>query len=260
MKEKQAKPYQRILAAFMLLTRLPLWRLVSVPDAAFKRATDYWSLVGWLTGGLMVLICHLGLLIDLPVTMVVSLALLSRVLFTGAFHEDGLGDFFDGFGAGRTKKRILAIMKDSHTGTYGILSFIFYFMIGIYSLSSLPPILTLVALGVGDPLCKLVASQLINTLPYARSEDESKVQAIYSPMGVLAFWVSFSAGALPLALFLPLPYWPAVLIPILAFLLLRGLMKRKIGGYTGDCCGATFLLCELSFWVGMLIMNRIIEL
>ena len=243
MKEKQAKPYQRILAAFMLLTRLPLWRLVSVPDAAFKRATDYWSLVGWLTGGLMVLICHLGLLIDLPV---------SRVLFTGAFHEDGLGDFFDGFGAGRTKERILAIMKDSHTGTYGILSFIFYFMIGIYSLSSLPPILTLVALGVGDPLC--------NTLPYARSEDESKVQAIYSPMGVLTFWVSFSAGALPLALFLPLPYWPAVLIPILAFLLLRGLMKRKIGGYTGDCCGATFLLCELSFWVGMLIMNRIIEL
>ena len=83
MKEKQAKPYQRILAAFMLLTRLPLWRLVSVPDAAFKRATDYWSLVGWLTGGLMVLICHLGLLIDLPVTMVVSLALLSRVLLQG---------------------------------------------------------------------------------------------------------------------------------------------------------------------------------
>ncbi|KGL47982.1 adenosylcobinamide-GDP ribazoletransferase [Porphyromonas gulae] len=258
MGKEQTKAYQRVLAAFMLLTRLPLWRVVCVPNMAFKRATDYWSLVGWITAGLMALIYWLCLLIDLPAVIAVSFALLSRILLTGAFHEDGLGDFIDGFGAGRTKERILAIMKDSHVGTYGILSFIFYFMIGIYSLSSLPPSLTLLALAVGDPLCKMVASQLINTLPYARSEGDSKVQAIYSPMGALTFMISLAAGALPLVLFLPLSYWPAVSLPILAFLLLHSLMKWKIGGYTGDCCGATFLLCELSFWVGILIVDRII--
>ena len=31
-------------------------------------------------------------------------------------------------------------------------------------------------------------------------------------------------------------------------------MKRHLQGYTGDCCGAAFLLCELSFYIGSLIM------
>jgi adenosylcobinamide-GDP ribazoletransferase len=30
-------------------------------------------------------------------------------------------------------------------------------------------------------------------------------------------------------------------------------MHRKIQGYTGDCCGATFLLCELAFYLSVLI-------
>ena len=36
-------------------------------------------------------------------------------------------------------------------------------------------------------------------------------------------------------------------------LLLALLMHRKIQGYTGDCCGATFLLCELAFYLSILI-------
>ncbi|KAB3931123.1 adenosylcobinamide-GDP ribazoletransferase, partial [Bacteroides uniformis] len=28
----------------------------------------------------------------------------------------------------------------------------------------------------------------------------------------------------------------------------------RLQGYTGDCCGATFLLCELSFYLGSLIL------
>ena len=30
--------------------------------------------------------------------------------------------------------------------------------------------------------------------------------------------------------------------------------KKKIQGYTGDCCGATFLLCELSFYLGIAVI------
>ena len=36
-------------------------------------------------------------------------------------------------------------------------------------------------------------------------------------------------------------------------LLVAWLCKRRIGGYTGDCCGATFILCELSFYLAMII-------
>ncbi|MCR4995013.1 MAG: adenosylcobinamide-GDP ribazoletransferase, partial [Bacteroidales bacterium] len=26
-------------------------------------------------------------------------------------------------------------------------------------------------------------------------------------------------------------------------------MRRRLGGYTGDCCGALFLFCELSVYL-----------
>ena len=38
-------------------------------------------------------------------------AILSRVLLTGALHEDGFADFFDGFGGGRTKEKILEFLN-----------------------------------------------------------------------------------------------------------------------------------------------------
>ncbi len=38
---------------------------------------------------------------------------------TGAFHEDGLADTFDGLGGGATPERRLEIMKDSRLGAFG---------------------------------------------------------------------------------------------------------------------------------------------
>ena len=40
------------------------------------------------------------------------------MLITGCLHEDGLADFFDGFGGGTSREGILVIMKDSHIGSY----------------------------------------------------------------------------------------------------------------------------------------------
>ena len=66
--------------------------------------------------------------------------MLSRILLTGALHEDGLADFCDGFGGGTTRERILSIMKDSHIGTYGVIGLICYlgmFYLLIYRLPML---------------------------------------------------------------------------------------------------------------------------
>ena len=41
------------------------------------------------------------------------------IVLTGAFHEDGLADMADGFGAGGTAVKINKIMHDSRLGTYG---------------------------------------------------------------------------------------------------------------------------------------------
>ena len=39
----------------------------------------------------------------------------------------------------------------------------------------------------------------------------------------------------------------------MAVLLIAWMCKRSIGGYTGDCCGAAFILCELAFYLTIAI-------
>ncbi|MEG0519494.1 MAG: adenosylcobinamide-GDP ribazoletransferase, partial [Bacteroidales bacterium] len=95
----------RLLAAFMFFTRLPLWRLKEVDQEYFKDVVHYWPYVGILTGGVMALTLW-GAAMVLPYGVAVVIAIISRILLTGALHEDGLADFFDGMGGGTSKERI----------------------------------------------------------------------------------------------------------------------------------------------------------
>lgn len=242
-----------ILAAFIFFTRLPFWKIKTVPAECFRNVVGYWPLVGWLTGGSMALILWLCAMI-LPPAVAVLIAIIWRVLLTGALHEDGLADFFDGFGGGNTRERILAIMKDSHIGTYGVLSLICYFLLLWTLLLSVPIHQVIWIVFVGDVWSKFVAAQLPNILPYARKEEESKAKTIYNRMKPWVFIRCLIFGILPMVVCLHPKLWLADLLPIIVFLILAHLMKKRLQGYTGDCCGAVFLLCELSFYLAVVII------
>ena len=52
-----------------------------------------------------------------------------------------------------------------------------------------------------------------------------------------------------------LPFWPvvfALLFAAGATYWLAGMFEKRIGGYTGDCLGATQQLAELAFYGGLL--------
>lgn len=184
--------------------------------------------------------------------------MITRLLITGCLHEDGLADFFDGFGGGTSRERILAIMKDSHIGSYGVIGLIFYFGLFYLLVSSLPIELAGCAILAGDPFCKGVSSMIINRLPYARKEEEAKNKTVYSRMTSREYVFSIICAFLPL-LWLPQPvYLLAGIFSVITWYFLTSFMKRKIQGYTGDCCGATFLLCELSFYMGFVIIYQTI--
>ncbi|MDO4164920.1 MAG: adenosylcobinamide-GDP ribazoletransferase [Bacteroides sp.] len=237
-----------VLAAFIFLTRLPFWKIKEVPADCFKHVVPYWPLVGWLTGGIMAGVLWLAGQV-FPISLAWMLAIVSRLLVTGCLHEDGLADFLDGFGGGRTRERTLAIMKDSHIGSYGVIGLIIYFGL-LWQLSDLPLNLLCTLVICGDCWSKCCASHIINCLPYARKEEESKAKVVYNRMTVSELIVNLVCGALPFCLLLPVSIWPALLAPVLAFLFLYRLMKRRLQGYTGDCCGAVFLICELAFYIG----------
>lgn len=250
---------KRIYAAFIFFTRLPLWKVVNPPQDAYKDVVVFWPMVGWLTGGLTALSMWIfSFIVAWPVAVI--LALVVRLLLSGALHEDGLADFCDGFGCGGGKDRILSIMKDSHIGSYGVIGLIIYFLLTFAILSSLH--VEAAALGVfaADSYGKCAAAQITNRLPYARPEG-AKNKISYSRMSLGKILLCIFFGIAPLAIavsILGIKLLPAAILPYFVLTWLVGLMRRKIGGYTGDCCGASFLLIELSFLLGLAIIFPIL--
>lgn len=246
--------YDRIWAALIFFTRLPFWRIYQPPRESYRTVVEHWPLTGWLTGGVMAAVLYFGSLV-LPYPVAVLLAMSARVALTGALHEDGLCDFFDGFGGGGTdRQRILDIMKDSRIGTYGVLGIVIYSLLLFFCLCSMPPEWAALTIATADPYSKMLAGQIIMMMPYARTEEESKAKTVYRRMNIAASVSLAMQGLLPLAVYLYIMYarvdWQILIFaPCLVMYFLYLLIWRRLRGYTGDCCGALFLLVELSFYI-----------
>lgn len=252
---------KNILAAFMFFTRLPFWRIATVEKEYFKNVVSFWPYAGIITGGIGAGVMF-GAAQVFPVTVAVILGVAARVLVTGALHEDGLADFFDGFGGGTNREAILRIMKDSHIGSYGVLGLILYFITLVAALSSLPIEIAAPLFFCGDILCKSISSGIVNLLPYARPEEESKNKLVYNK---LQGAISLFNGALVVLLMwvlytnlLPGDTFYAIAAPMTVFIVLMHYFRHKIQGYTGDCCGATFLLTELSFQLASVALINVL--
>ena len=150
--------YDRIWASLIFFTRLPFWRLHQPPRECYSTVVEHWPLTGWITGGSMAAALYFGSML-LPYPVAVLAAIATRLLVTGALHEDGLADFLDGFGGGGSdRQRILDIMKDSRIGTYGVLGLLVYMLLLAAALLSLTPEVAALAILAADPFSKMVTS------------------------------------------------------------------------------------------------------
>ena len=134
-------------------------------------------------------------------------------------------------------------MKDSHIGTYGCRAYHIFLTISTL-LSSLPSLFAAVAILASDPFSKLLAGQLTNLLPYARPEG-SQEQGILSAHEAGRLIIMTIIGMIPAIPLLSENRWYA-LAAILPLIVMCGLcvyMRRKIGGYTGDCFAELHLYC-----------------
>jgi len=244
--------YDRIWASLIFFTRLPFWRLYQPPKESYKSVVEHWPLAGWITAGIMAGTLWVGSMY-LPYAVAVVLAVVARLLVTGALHEDGLADFLDGFGGGGSdRNRILAIMKDSHIGTYGVIGLILYELLLVMALLSMTPQMAALTILAADPYAKMVTAQLIMMMPYARSEEEAKARVVYRKMDWKAGISLALQGLLPMVAFLYYTHisWELVIfLPCLVMYFLYLLMWNRLRGYTGDCCGAVCLLVELTVYL-----------
>ncbi len=106
--------------AFGFLTTLPVPSRVGQSSVTFGHAFTWFPVVG-LVLGVIQASAALGLGLFLPVPIVAALVFTLGVLLTGGLHLDGLMDTCDGLFAARSGEERLAIMRDSHTGAFGVL-------------------------------------------------------------------------------------------------------------------------------------------
>ena len=248
--------YDRIWAALIFFTRLPFWRLHQPPKACYETVVEHWPLVGWLTGGVMAATLY-GASMVLPYQVAVLVAIVMRLLLTGALHEDGLADFLDGFGGGgNNRQRILDIMKDSHIGTYGVIGLVLYLLLLFFCLSSMSLEMAALAILAADPYAKMLTAQLVSMMPYARREEEAKAKVIYRKITLVSGVSLAVQGLLPIGLlvwYMGIAWEALIFIPALVMYFLYLLIWRRLHGYTGDCCGAVCLMVELSVYLTLMV-------
>ena len=237
---------QQFLLALTFYTRLPGPQ--NQDYTKLPQATIYLPLVGWVVGALTALSFYLANLLWQQVIAVI-IALIVGIFLTGAFHEDGFADVCDGFGGGWGKQRIMEIMKDSFIGVYAVIGLIFIFLLKISILSTLPTTTVPFVLFSGHSISRLFPLLLMQRYNYVRESDSKAAVAVYKAARrqlILATIVAL----IPLLL-LPLICLLSIIPLLLGNVFLGRYFYRHIGGYTGDCLGASQQLTETIFYLSI---------
>ena len=238
-----------LLCSVQFLTRLPVPMQRDFVTDWINRSTRYFPLVGQLIGMISAVVLLLASKLW-PGWIAALLAVLAAVLITGALHEDGLADTADGLGGGRDAGHRLAIMKDSRTGTYGVLALGFCTALKLASLAVLSPWLAACSLVAAHGVARAATVVVMHALPYAGDPASAKVSTQNLPPSRNEMLIALLLACWPLFLL----DRPKILlgIGICAIVTMATALtaRRLIGGQRGDILGAIEQLCEAGFLLG----------
>jgi adenosylcobinamide-GDP ribazoletransferase len=245
------------LVALQFLTRVPL-RFAEWHDDWLQASARHFAGVGLLVGGFAALVLWAAAH-AFGGFLAVLLSVVATVWLTGAFHEDGLADTFDGLGGSADRERALVIMKDSRLGTYGTLALVSVLALKVAALHALAVrdlLAVLALLPLVHAVSRAATVALLAALPYAGDAEHAKAKPLAQRADALALvvtagWVVIAFAAA--ALFVPADALlaAAVAAPLAAALMARWL-RRRLGGFTGDTLGATQQLVELAMLLAAL--------
>ena len=164
-----------------------------------------------------------------------------------------VADTCDGIFSARRRERMLEIMRDSRLGTHGGLALIFVLLAKVLVISELAlrgtPMLA--ALAMACAAGRGVAVLLMYRHRYAREEGLGNV--FIGKVTGRQTCVTLGLTAILAAILMPGMRGVAALVVTLAAIFILGqLLKRTLGGQTGDTLGAAIELGELIFLLALL--------
>ena len=255
------RQWKVLATAVMFLTRIPVGQSGSGEPADLAASTQYFPLVGVLIGVLASIVYILTSLIwDNHIA--VALCLVSAVLLTGGFHEDGVADVADSAGAW-TREQKLDVMRDSRVGTYGALALIFTVLlkylalsaiaenVGVSNADSMKAVWIVVAtLVLAHVLARWSTLPLIRLTAYAREHSANKVFAEGVTnrrllVGSLITLFIMIVCSFVLSSVVVYAFASACIVIAVS----RQWFMRSVGGITGDCLGAANQLVEVTVYL-----------
>lgn len=183
----------------------------------------------------------------LSVLIVTLTAILTRGL-----HWDGLADLADGIWGGTTPERRLEIMKDSRTGSFGVLALILGAAVKIASIDALISENYFVPLLLAPVFSRFAMGLLAFGGTHARKDGLGKLFMQDLKIEHVVTAAIFAVVAAAIADFKSLLY----LVPVFGCVLVFRLVSTKtLGGITGDVLGALnetaeMVVLVLGAWAG----------
>lgn len=233
------------------LTRIQLFRQTQWTEEDFGKSVSWFPLIGLLIGVLLALMYYILQPLHVPY-LTAAMLVVGEFVITGAMHADGLMDTCDGLFSGRSRERMLEIMKDSCVGSFGLLAFVFLVLLKTCALAEAGDFLypLLIAMPVVGRMNMVIS---ICEYPYARPYGIGKAFSAYRSRH--AVLIGFILMLLPAALF-GMTYLILAGLGILTGLLLNHWIVKKIGGTTGDTYGCVTEVSELIMAIAFVILCR----
>jgi adenosylcobinamide-GDP ribazoletransferase len=208
------------------------------------RSAIFFPVVGLILGLILVLVNFL--LLPFASAGLLSVILVTLLAFmTRGLHLDGVGDTFDGLGAGGDRDRVLSVMDDSHTGVFGLIAIVLVLFLKIHALESMEVDrwrALLVALILGRWAMVLLAYRSKAAKAGLGSNLIDHLQTKHFVLATLLTLLLVAAIFRGNGIFMMA--WVAVFT-----MASKNYFHRRLGGVTGDTFGAVGELSETSVMV-----------
>lgn len=233
--------------ALQFLTRLPVAKDLNPSASDLEKSGNYFPLVGAILGIIASLFFYILVFIGVDEAIAIVLMLFLLGLLTGAFHEDGLADTFDGLGGAFEPQKKLEIMKDSRLGTYGAAALVGIYLIRFQTLSISLEKGIAISLIVALMFARLSSIVLITYMEYSGLDLKTKSKPLIKSLGKNGFKIPLIYTVLvSIALTGVLNTLLILVLLSCIIYLARIFFTKQIGGLTGDLLGCVNIICELA--------------
>ena len=230
-------------------TRIPIGRKLEFKEENFIKALNLYTLIGAVIGFLLALTY---LIFNNQISFLRGLVItIMYIVITGGIHLDGAADTADGLLSGRTGDRIFDIMSDSHIGAFGVIALILIILsqFVLFSLSSIETVFMMPIAGRASTIAACWNKK------YAKN-TKGMGTAFIENINIRVLLVNLTI----LFVFSMLSWYRTIIFTAcfaaIAFsYFISTLIDEKIGGMTGDTCGAVAEISQILFMITVLFLK-----